>query len=451
MLVSPSDPSVKKKPTSISVKENQRKNGVSATAVLTNFICGMMGPGCFSVALSFKQAGLWGGFVLTFIIGILSLISMYKLVLCSQHIGKLMNFGVDGKAMDYGSTAAGVLRHSYVCIRPYENQARWIVDACLVAFQLGVLSVSFVFVADHILEVIHFINGKDHSYSKVAVMLLFFVPQLCVNLVNNIRVITFLSACGNFIILLAIALVTKELIIHEKYSHSSLPAVINFSGVTIAAGGLMYAFEGQAMVLALENRLQRASDMVGLTGVLCTSMNVVMLVYAFLGFFGYLTFGPSVAGSLTLNLPNSNLMAAVKLLLVAKIFFGSALQLYVIISILSPPLTARFFKASPRQAAISEYVLRIVLTAFSLTVAVCVPNLYDIIPLVGITAGMLLSLILPSILHTLMFLPIVLSEEKKVMRAVFLIIENTALFVLGWTFLATGLYSSIGSIVSNNH
>ncbi|PIO55598.1 hypothetical protein TELCIR_23014, partial [Teladorsagia circumcincta] len=96
-----------------------------------------------------------------------------------------------------------------------------------------------------------------------------------------------------------------ELIFHEKFSHLSLPAVTNFSGVTIAAGGLMYAFEGQAMVLALENRLKMPSDMIGLTGVLSTSMNVVMLIYAFLGFFGYVTFGPSVAGSLTLNLPNS--------------------------------------------------------------------------------------------------------------------------------------------------
>ncbi|KAK6052917.1 hypothetical protein COOONC_09578 [Cooperia oncophora] len=136
-------------------------------------------------------------------------------------------------------------------------------------------------------------------------MLLFFVPQLCVNLVRDIRRITYLSACGNVIIFLAIALVIKELIFHEKYAHSTLPAVTNFSGVTIAAGGLMYAFEGQAMVLALENRLRMPVDMIGFTGVLSTSMNFVMLIYAFLGFFGYLSFGPSVAGSLTLNLPNS--------------------------------------------------------------------------------------------------------------------------------------------------
>ncbi|KAK6016877.1 transmembrane amino acid transporter protein [Ostertagia ostertagi] len=210
----------------------------------------------------------------------------------------------------------------------------------------------------------------------------------------------------------------QELIFHGKYSHLSLPAVTDFSGVTIAAGGLMYAFEGQAMVLALENRLKTPSDMVGLAGVLSTSMNVVMLIYAFLGFFGYLTFGPSVAGSLTnsitiagpfcesitIKLPCGRPQAevTVKLLLVAKIFLGSALQLYVIISILSPSLSARFFKAAPRRAIISEYILRVVLTiSRQWRCRLCPEGLYDIIPLVGITAGMLLSLILLPFFHTL--------------------------------------------------
>ncbi|KAK6728300.1 hypothetical protein RB195_005751 [Necator americanus] len=69
-----------------SSKDVIRRNGVPATAILTNFVCGMIGPGCFSVAVSFKQSGLWGGLSLVFVMGILSLISMYKIVQCSQHL-----------------------------------------------------------------------------------------------------------------------------------------------------------------------------------------------------------------------------------------------------------------------------------------------------------------------------------------------------------------------------
>ncbi|KIH45502.1 hypothetical protein ANCDUO_24457 [Ancylostoma duodenale] len=72
-----------------SSKEIVRKNGVSATAILTNFVCGMIGPGCFSVAISFKQSGLWVG-----------------------------------QSLDYGDMAAEVCRHSYKSIRSYDKHAR---------------------------------------------------------------------------------------------------------------------------------------------------------------------------------------------------------------------------------------------------------------------------------------------------------------------------------------
>ncbi|KAL6729286.1 hypothetical protein Aduo_000357 [Ancylostoma duodenale] len=323
--------------------------------------------------------------------------------------------------------AAEVCRHSYKSIRSYDKHARWIVNGCLIAFQLGVLSVCFVFVAEHILEVIEFITGSRSVLSKKQIMLIYFFPQLFLNFIKNIRIITLLSLCGNFIIFIAVTLVSKELIFHDKHSHSSLPALTNFEGVTMAAGGLIYAFEGQAMVLALENRLRHPSDMVGLNGVLCTSMNLVMLLYVFLGFYGYLTFGPAVADSLTLNLPNSSWTIVVKILLVVKVFLGSALQLYVIIAILEPILTSNCAKVSSKR---KEYALRTSLMVFSLLVALCVPNLYEIIPLVGITAGMLLSLILPAVLHTLMFLPAALKQKANIFDIARLISLNSLLVVL---------------------
>ncbi|KAK6728295.1 hypothetical protein RB195_005751 [Necator americanus] len=307
--------------------------------------------------------------------------------------------------------AAEVCRHSYRWMNGYDKHARWIVNGCLIAFQLGVLSVCFVFVADHILEVIEFVLANNYKLSKTHIMLMYFLPQLCLSFIKNIHIITFLSVCGNVIIFVAVGLVSKELIFHDKYAHQSLPPVTNFEGVTMAAGGLIYAFEGQAMVLALENRLKHSSDMLGMNGVLCTSMNLVMLLYAFLGFYGYLAFGPSVADSLTLNLPNSSLTIIVKVLLVVKIFLGSALQLYVIVVILTPAMTSNSSKRSPEW---KENILRVGLMSFSLFVALCVPHLYDIIPLVGITSGMLLSLILPAFLHTLTFLPIIVKEKKSV-------------------------------------
>ncbi|KHJ94696.1 transmembrane amino acid transporter protein [Oesophagostomum dentatum] len=280
---------------------------------------------------------------------------------------------------------------------------------------------SNIAIKDHVVE---FCSLSRYGLTKIHIMLVYFIPQLCLNFIGNIRIITFLSLCGNVIIFACVGLVGKELLLHKKLLHSALPAVTNLEGVTMAAGGLIYAFEGQAMVLALENRLKHASDMLGLNGVLCTSMNFVTLLYAFLGFYGYLTYGESVAGSLTLNLPNTNITVALKILLVLKIFLGSALQLYVIVAILNPVLSSttlgafdwkditvalktllvlKIFLGSALQLYVivaglnpvfssttlgafnwKEYALRAVLMTFSLTIALFVPNLYDVIPLASV-------------------------------------------------------------------
>ena len=41
----------------------------------------------------------------------------------------------------------------------------------------------------------------------------------------------------------------------------------------------------------------------GYTGVLNRSMVVIVLMYVFMGFFGYVRYGEKSAGSITLNLP----------------------------------------------------------------------------------------------------------------------------------------------------
>lgn len=48
---------------------------------------------------------------------------------------------------------------------------------------------------------------------------------------------------------------------HKKLA--DLPPVTDLGGVVSAAGAILYALEGQAMVLPLENRMKRPEDMTG--------------------------------------------------------------------------------------------------------------------------------------------------------------------------------------------
>uniref|UniRef100_A0A8R1HY68 Aa_trans domain-containing protein n=1 Tax=Caenorhabditis japonica TaxID=281687 RepID=A0A8R1HY68_CAEJA len=330
-----------------------------------------------------------------------------------------------------------------------KNGISIVVNACLLAFQLGVITVFMVFAVEHVIEIYEFIAKSPPPFSKTVMILMYFVPQMGLNFIGHMKLITILCLCGNVIIFAAIVLITKELMVHDWYPSWELNSVTGIEGISLAAGALIYSFEGQAMVLPLENSLKYPKDMTGISGVLSTAMNLVTVLYAFLGFFGYVTFGPKVQGSLTLNLPNSVLTVSIKGLLVLKIFFGSAIQLFVIVQMLLPSLRQRFSEERVWLHRLLPYGLRFVLMLISLCLALVVPNLMQIIPLVGITSGLLISLILPSFLDCMVFLP-VFKKRGEMKQFYQKLTINVCLFVLGWLFLGSGVYSSIDDIINND-
>ena len=56
-------------------------------------------------------------------------------------------------------------------------------------------------------------------------------------------------------------------------------------------------------VLPIENQMRRPKDMLGINGVLNTSMALVLALYVAMGFYGYLKYGEDIEASITLNLP----------------------------------------------------------------------------------------------------------------------------------------------------
>ncbi|KHJ93432.1 hypothetical protein OESDEN_06658 [Oesophagostomum dentatum] len=71
-------------------------------------IRGMIGPGCFAMPLSFRQAGLWGAMCLDFLLGALSTVCMIKLVISAQYLVKKN----DSPPLDYGNMAGAAFASS---------------------------------------------------------------------------------------------------------------------------------------------------------------------------------------------------------------------------------------------------------------------------------------------------------------------------------------------------
>jgi proton-coupled amino acid transporter len=60
-------------------------------------------------------------------------------------------------------------------------------------------------------------------------------------------------------------------------------------------------------VLALENNMKTPASFGGSTGVLNTGMVAITIMYVAMGFFGYVKYGESAKGSVTLNLPQGDM------------------------------------------------------------------------------------------------------------------------------------------------
>lgn len=61
--------------------------------------------------------------------------------------------------------------------------------------------------------------------------------------------------------------------------------------------------EGIGVVMPVENAMKKPQHFLGCPGVLNVAMITVIVLYAVIGFFGYVRYGNDVKGSVTMNLP----------------------------------------------------------------------------------------------------------------------------------------------------
>ncbi|KAE9552001.1 hypothetical protein FO519_004764, partial [Halicephalobus sp. NKZ332] len=375
-----------------------RKEGLSGKVTFLNFLKGMIGPACLSVPLVLREGGLLMGLFLIIFYGVLNNYCMLQLVHCSQYLSRKKG----DISLDYGSVAYEACSSSFRWLRPYKSIAKFIVNAAIIALQIGICSVSCVFIGAHIQEIVE--QYWSPGLSKQVYLLIILLPLILINYVRTLRIIAVISFIG-MILMISSLLFIFQYLVRQEHQFGSLPLVTDFNGIMIATGSILYSFEGQAMVLPLENKLKHPEKMVGPFGVLSCGMTAVTLVYSVCGLLGYATYGEKVQGSITLNLPDQPIFTVIKGLFVLVVFLGYALQQYIIVEMTYPPIhtflsskTKILRRLRMPKSVIPELFYRTLLVLLEMSFAIAVPNLDQIIPLVGVTAGMFLALVFPAML-----------------------------------------------------
>ncbi|CAI5442275.1 unnamed protein product [Caenorhabditis angaria] len=368
----------------------EMKEKISTKFALINLMKGMLGAGCFSVPLAFKQAGYLTGFGIIFTLGILSAICMIKLVKCSGYLSKINQ----SAPLDYGNMAYKATQASYKPLRRFAPISKFIVNSSLIILQLGICCVFYIFVVYHLHELLEFLMENPPSRATLFPLVLPAFILLCS--LSSMRALSLVSLGGNFLMLIALAVIMFQLVTCEHKKLEDLPVYTDIRGIVTAAGAILYALEGQAMVLPLENRMKRPEDMTGPFGVLSIGVGMVVIIYSFAGFFGFLAFGDDVQDTVTLNLPNNELGIFVKSVLLLVVYSGFLIQIFPIVAMIWPMIKRKLKNSCGVQQTtkrIVHFAFRYAIVLIVFILAYSIPRLSDMVPLVGVTAGMLLALI----------------------------------------------------------
>ncbi|CAG4987914.1 unnamed protein product [Parnassius apollo] len=180
--------------------------------------------------------------------------------------------------------------------------------------------------------------------------------------------------------------------VSERNLATSITGIPNFISTSL------FAMEGIGVVMPIENEMIKPHHFLGCPGVLNIAMSAVVLLYGFVGFCGYLNFGEEVRGSLTLNLPQDEILAQLAKILVACVMILSfALVYYVPVDVVWRRIQDKIPARGHRWSIAG---LRFIGTVLIVGIASAIPRLELFMELVGAICLSVMGLLLPAIVET---------------------------------------------------
>jgi proton-coupled amino acid transporter len=341
--------------------------------------------------------------------------------------------------------------------------------------QFGFCSVYLVFVGDtiqHVMNEVYCVNLDHRAWMAIAT-----VPLVFFSWIKNLDHLASLSALANICIICGLAIIIyDEIYLFATGSAAVMSQHLNLTdtsaatshqlnligtpqGTALFFGNALFSYEAIGIVLPLENKMTNPHHA---QRVIYFGMTIVTFMYSSFGLLGYLTFGNSILASITLNLCADDYGAAI-LFLMTKILFGYSifisylLQFYVPMDFIEPQISnlLKLDKLEYKFPSFHKVLKMLVKCGFRTAIvfiiaglAIGIPDLGDLLTLVGAVASSALALIFPPFIHILTFWKV---RDANLIcswlpRPVW-VTKDVAIMSLGMTGLVFGTYAAINNIV----
>ncbi|CAL4062977.1 unnamed protein product, partial [Meganyctiphanes norvegica] len=408
------------------------ENATNDCETLIHLLKGNIGTGLLAMPEAFMNSGLWVGLCGIPILGAICIHCMHTL---GQWGRQLCLYAV---LASYVSLLLSSFQLGPERVRSWAPTVGVIITTFLIITQLGFCCVYFVFVAQNLRQAFECMIPGGTDLSQLEYMAIIIIPILLVCYIPDLKYLAPVSLIAGVIQFFGLLITFYYILRDIPEVEEKVPGFAGWSGLPLYFGSAIYAFEGIGLVLPLENKMRTPRSFGGWQGVLNTGMLTVVCLYAGMGFFGYLRYGSTVAGSITLNLPASETLGqVVKILMAIAVFLTYPLMFYVPIEILTPSLVKRF--ESKRTKFLVEYAFRTVLVLLTFVLAAAIPNIGLFISLIGAVASTTLALIFPMITEILTFWPDMGKYNITLIKAIIIMIIGFFGFLVGGASSIAGI------------
>ncbi|XP_055617906.1 proton-coupled amino acid transporter-like protein pathetic isoform X2 [Toxorhynchites rutilus septentrionalis] len=413
----------------------QAHHKTSYLETMTHMLKGNIGTGCYAMGDAFKNGGLVLAPILTVFLGFICVHCQHVLLNCASKVH--LDQQNKGRPPDFAETVGLVFETGPPKVQRWASTMKLAVNIFICVTQLGFCCIYFVFIGSNFKQIFDRYDMKLDVHYHMALLL---IPIILTAIITKLKFLSYCSMLANIFMSLGIG-ITFYYASQDLPSPSERNYVASWNQLPLFFGTAIFAFEGIALVLPLQNEMKKPEDFSKTFGVLNLGMVFIVTLFTAFGFVGYLKWGEAVEGSMTLNLPEDEMLAeSVKVMISLGVLLGFALQFFVAIIIMWPTVECQL--NITKHKVLAEMGFRVVMVLVTFAIAECVPKLSLFISLIGALCSTALALVFPPIIEL-----IVAFNDAEQKPGLFLIAKNVFILMLAVIGFTTGSYESISKIV----
>ncbi|XP_013141572.1 PREDICTED: proton-coupled amino acid transporter 4-like [Papilio polytes] len=399
-----------------------------------------LGTGILAMPAAFKNSGLVTGLIGTILAGFVCTHTVHILVRASQELCVIAK----KPSMSFAETCGAAFTYGPKSMRSWGGAIKSLIDYSLFLTYFSVLCVYVVFIGSSFKEVLD-VYYPSLQLSIQTYCALTLVPLVLICQIRNLKYLVPFSAFANVLIVI-VFIITLYYVFVDLPPITDREMVANVSQWPLFLSTVIFAMEGIGVVMPVENEMAKPQKFLGCPGVWNTAMIIVITLYGFVGFFGYVQYGDDVKGSVTLNLPQDEIVAqSAKLIMAIVIYFSYALQFYVPMEMVNRMLQNR---SSNKFENVIQISIRTIIVTVSVAIAAAFPNLELVISFAGAIFFSTLGLLVPAVVDT------VFLWDRDLGKFNYVVIKNTIISIISIIALVSGSYVSIIGMIedlSGNH